>query len=699
MRLHPNRWNKIESNVTPSQALELGLSLSLTNLLYSRFQTKHDIEQFLHPGLVDRPMSDQLPAARRIDHAIKQGERIGVFGDYDVDGITSSALWARFFRHHGVEPTVYLPNRYTEGYGLNPVSIALVSDIDLLITVDCGVTSVQEVEQLTQQGVDVIITDHHEPGEKLPDTMVVNPKLDGYPFADLAGVGVAYKLIRQLGEMGYDLPQGLIELTALGTVADVMPLVGENRWIVQQGLQALPDTTITGLKILMRELKLPLEVKASDLAFRIGPLLNAAGRLDSPVPAYQLLTERDPLQLHRIIQDLITANRTRRQATDAILKDLNDRLETIPPMIIEKSRHWLAGVLGLAASKAAEKYRRPVILLTEADSLKGSGRSIGRFSLLQALQANQSHLERFGGHQVAAGLELERDNFQSFKQQMEAYAGEVLTDEDTLASFDYYPVETNDIQLDFLDQLEQLEPFGAGNPAPLFRLDQLRLQRIRLMGKNRQAAALEFLNGSRMIKMVTFSVTESDWVLGEKYDLLFRMERNNFQGVSQLQLILADHRRSEFILTPKSPLFESEIERLWQLVLSYDPQLEQTGLIGLYRAYQHGVKPAEQLGDLAGNDPDDLAELISHLPTRPDLVKTYRELKKNSDGIDLRSQPDALRLNLQIKLFESLGLLTYTKNDFYMKLTWHDEGKKLNLYSSDFYRKSQRILEDYHELD
>lgn len=699
MRLHPTRWNKIESDISQSQALDLGLSLSLSNLLYSRFETKEAIRDFLSPALYDQPMSDELAAAERIAQAIQQGERIGIFGDYDVDGVTSSAIWTRFLRHHGLEPVVYLPSRYREGYGLNAQSVGLVSEIDLLITVDCGITSVGEVDILKQQGIDVIVTDHHEPAEELPDTYVVNPKLEGYPFPDLAGVGVAYKLLRRLQRLGFDLPLGLIELTALGTVADVMPLVGENRWIVRQGLKALPDTSVMGLGMLMRQLQLSGDIRATDLAFRIGPLLNAAGRMDSPWPAYQLLTETDPLALNRIIQELISANQARRQATDAILNELKKRITHVPPMIIEKGEDWLGGVLGLAASKACEVYRRPVILLQEGESLKGSGRSIGDFSLLNSLKHSQEHLVRYGGHQVAAGLELSRDDFESFKQAILAYTEDHLREDDKLASYSYYPIELADIRLEFLDQLELLEPFGAGNEAPIFRLDGLKLQTMRLMGKNKTAAALEFLIGSRTLRLITFSVVTADWLVGERYDLLFRLERNNFQGVTQLQLMLQDYRLSEFKLTPRSPIFLDEVERMWQLVLSYDPKANQAGAIDLLKAYHLGEAPAERLGNLAQSDREDLDELVRHLPTRPDLVEGYKELKYYSDGVDLMAHPDPLRLCLQVKLFESLGLLTYTKNDFLVKPVWHDQGKKLDLFQSDFYRKSQRILEDYHELD
>lgn len=699
MRLHPTRWNKIESSITQSQALDLGLSLSLSNLLYARFVTEQAIRDFLEPRLILQPMKDEPAAARRIAQAIEKKERIGVFGDYDVDGVTSAAVWTRFLRHHGIEPVIYLPNRYREGYGLNRKSVSLVGEIDLLITVDCGIGSIEEVALLQQRGIEVIITDHHEPAESLPDTLVVNPKLADYPFRDLAGVGVAYKLLRRLESLGYELPPGILELTALGTVADVMALLGENRWIVRRGLPLFQTTAIRGLRMLLRELKLFGELRASDLAFRIGPLLNAAGRMDSPWPAYELLTEDDPFQLEGIIRDLIAANQARRQATEKILRDLKQRITKVPPMIVEEGRDWLSGVLGLAASKACEHYRRPVILLNEGESLKGSGRSLGGFSLLEALKATRRHLVRFGGHQVAAGLELSPEDLSAFRSDIQAFAKEHLSEDDLIPRYDYFPIELADIRLEFLDQLERLEPFGAGNPAPLFRLDRLKLQNIRLMGKNQTAAALEFVIANRTLRMVSFSVTEADWQLGEYYDVLFGLEKNTFQGVSQLQLMLRDYRLSDFRLTVKSPVFFDEVDRLWQLVLSYDPAAVHHGRIGLERALLLGQAPATTLGDLEQTDRADLAEFTEHLPTRPDLVEGYKALKRQVEGIDLLRQSDPLRLCLQLKLFESLGLLTYTKNDFLVKLQWHDQAQKLDLFESAFYRKSQRILEDYHELD
>lgn len=698
MRLYPNRWNKIEPTDS-AKALAIGLSLSLTNLLSSRFPDPDELADFLEPKLLDQPMADEIAAAQRIVRAIQERQTIGVFGDYDVDGITSAAIWMRFLRHHASEAIIYLPSRYHEGYGLNPASVGLVGRVDLLITVDCGIGSVAEVAELQAKGIDVIVTDHHEPGDELPDTWLVNPKLGDYPFKQLAGVGVAYKLIRRLAEMGFELPEGLIELTALGTVADVMPLLGENRWLVRHGLAALKQTRVAGLKQLMAELQLPPAITASDLAFRIGPLLNAAGRMASPQPAYQLLVEDDPAIIGRLIEELLQANQARRQATDHILHQLAARLSDVPAMIVEKGSDWLSGVLGLAAARAVEKYRRPVILLNESDELVGSGRTIGQFSILESLKATRAYLSRFGGHQAAAGVALDPADYADFKQHIQAYAGEHLSSDDTERQYDYHPLDISEVRLDLLDQLALLEPFGAGNPAPIFRLDGLKLERMRLMGRHRQAASLEFLNGNRHLRVVSFDITDHDWQVGQRYDLLVRLSGNFFQGVMQLQILLVDYRLSQFRLTPASPAFEPELERLWQLVLSYQPEQEPDGPIDLVRALETNQTPATRLGRLNSLEPDDLAEFIRHLPTRPDLVAGYRQLKKHSSSVDLRAQADPLRLCLQLKLFESLGLLTYTKHDFDLHLQWHDQTTKLDLFSSPFYRQSQRILEDYHELD
>lgn len=697
MRLYPTTWNKIDSD-SPAKALDLGLSLSLTKLILSRLKPGESIESLLHPPIRTSPMSGELEAAKRIMSALKNHERIGIFGDYDVDGVTSSALLTRLFRHHGLEPRVFIPSRYEEGYGLNPKSVHLVTEVDLLITVDCGITSVEEVAQLKAKGIEVIITDHHEPKAVLPDTIVMNPKLADYPFRQLAGVGVAYKLALRLDALGLCLPGGLIELATLGTVADVMPLIDENRAIVMSGLKALEQTEVEGLRLLLAEQKLD-KVRATDLAFRIGPLLNAAGRMDSPLPAYELLVESDPMKLKEIIAHLIQQNNDRKLAQDKIMHELEKRLTQVPPIIIEKGSDWLGGVLGLAASKIADKYRRPVILLEEGNTLKGSGRSVGQFSLLSALEAAEKRLTRFGGHQQAAGLELLPEHFFEFYQAMQTYTASVLTEDDTTKSYDYHPIELGEIHLEFLDQLELMEPFGVGNPGPIFRLDSMVLQSMRLMGKNQTSAALEFKLCDRVLRVVTFSIVPEDWTIGRSYDVLFRLERNTFQGVTQLQLMLVDARESVWRLTPSSPAFDFEADRLWNLVESYDSDVDQIGSLSLLVAVERGEAPASVLGNLGQSNQQDVAEFVAHLPKRSDLVASYKQLKAAGETLDLRLQEDPLRMFIQVKLFEQLGLLTYTKNDFLIKLVWQDKDKRFDLDDAHFYRQSQKILEDFHELD
>lgn len=698
MRLYPTQWNKLDP-VVPKEALDLGLSLSFTKLLLSRVGSLADIPGFLNPQLLDEPMVGEIEAAERLLRAILGRERIGIFGDYDVDGVTATALVTRLLRHHGLEPAVFLPSRYREGYGLNPASVHLVQDVDLLLSVDCGITSVAETLELQARGIDVIITDHHEPKVEIPPTIVMNPKLGDYGFPDLAGVGVAYKLARRLERLGLELPDGIIELAALGTVADVMPLRGENRRIVQDGLRRFPTTSNPGLRLLLLSQNLLPTIRASDLGFRIGPLLNAVGRLDSPWPAYELLTETDPFKLQQALDALLRANQARKLETDRILGDIDARLEHVPPIIIEKHDAWLGGVLGLAASKVAEKYRRPVILLDDGEVLKGSGRSIGQFSLLASLEANQSLLQRFGGHHQAAGLEIVPGGFEAFRQAMEQYAQDHLTPDDTVRRFDYHPIELRDVRLEFLDELERLEPFGAGNPSPIFRLDRMLLQAIRRMGRNQTSAALEFRLCDRTLRVVTFDVTPDDWRIGIPYDVLVRLERNTFHGVSQLQLMLVDYRESVWRLRVDSPMFWDEMDRLWTLIQSYDPTANQVGMVGLREAAESGEVPARCLGRLKDTPRDILKDLVAHLPTRADLVSGYRELKALGEGFNLRSHDDPVRLMLQVKLFEQLGLLTYTENDFLIKLDWDHRTKKFDLEDSAFYRQSQKILEDYHELD
>jgi single-stranded-DNA-specific exonuclease len=465
-----------------------GLPCIVELLKRKRFGCGDDVSAFLSPRL--KSLSDPflLPqmerAVERILQAIDHGERVVLFGDYDVDGVTSLALLAGLLRSYGLTPGLFLPLRMEEGYGLSPDSVARCCEQyqpQLLIAVDCGTSSLAEIEELKARGIDVIVLDHHEPKTALPDCVaLVNPKTDAScVFHYLCSVGIVFKLCHALlksrPSQRFDLKANL-DLVALGTVADIVPLEGENRVLVHRGMRELANSPRVGVRKLMQLSAVRSPIAAHDIGFRLGPRLNAAGRLATAEKALRLLLTTDQGEADELASLLDTQNRERQSVERQMFAEAQEQVATnFDPArdaaIVLGSRDWHPGVLGIVASRLAREHHRPTILVAfDATGLgKGSGRSIDGLSLVEALTLCESHLEKFGGHEMAAGLVIKEENFVGFVEAFRAAARSLLRDDDLQPRLHLdHELTFPELNSELLRWHQALEPFGNGNLQPTF---------------------------------------------------------------------------------------------------------------------------------------------------------------------------------------------------------------------------------------
>jgi single-stranded-DNA-specific exonuclease len=457
-------------------------------LFRKRFRSTDEVQTFLRPRLSSLSDPSLLPEMRaavtRILAALDSHERIVLFGDYDVDGVTSLALLAEMLRAYGVNPELFLPLRMEEGYGLSQESVERCLDQhrpELLIAIDCGTASVGEIAELKNRGVDVIVLDHHEPKSEFPDCVaIVNPKADSAsPFHYLCSVGIVFKLCHALLKTRplreFDLKSKL-DLVALGTLADIVPLVEENRLLVQRGAIEIGRTSRVGLRKLMQVAGVRPPILPDDIGYRLGPRLNAAGRLSTAEKSLRLLLTNDEDQAAALAIELDQQNRARQEVEKEVLAaaivTIEKQLDAArDAAIVAGARGWHPGVLGIVASRIARKYHRPTIVIGfDEDGLgKGSGRSIEGLNLVDALSQCASTLEKFGGHEMAAGLALHEENFPKFAEAFCSTARELLSEEALQRSLPLdHELPFQNIDVEFLRWHELLQPFGNGNPQPLF---------------------------------------------------------------------------------------------------------------------------------------------------------------------------------------------------------------------------------------
>jgi single-stranded-DNA-specific exonuclease len=503
------------------------------------------------PGHDPQLLGDMDVAVERMRAAVRAGTRICVHGDYDVDGICATALAVLLLRELGADAGWHLPSRFEEGYGVSRDTLAKLADdgIGLVLTVDCGITAVEEVAEAKALGLEVVVTDHHRPGETLPDCPIVATRPSSYPFPELCGTGVVYKLGEAL--LGADHPalKRHLDLVALATIADVVPLVDENRGLAAAGLRALACTRRPGLQALMRNARVdPAAVDSSAVGFRLAPRINAAGRLCRPDAALRLILTEDAEEAKALALELEELNRDRQAVEDRILREASDLVDGLPER--ERRRRgyvlwhedWHEGVIGIVASRLVERFHRPVVLVAGSqEAWKGSGRSIASFDLHGALAACSDHLERFGGHRAAAGLSIDPARIEAFAEAFAAHADAHLAEEDLdpVTVVDAV-VSAEDLTLPLAHELDRLAPFGLGNPDVTLLLPgsqpvgpttvgegkHLRF-RVRQNGHD-AGTAIAFGQGSQLDRLRAVGL----------FDVACRLKENRWNGTVAPQLVV-----------------------------------------------------------------------------------------------------------------------------------------------------------------
>ena len=546
----PCDWGRVET-----LADALGVSETTATVLVRRgLDEPAAARAFLEaepPGHDPFALGDMTAAVDRIRAAVAAGERICVHGDYDVDGISATALAVLTLREIGANVEWRLPSRFEEGYGLAAETIErLAADgVDLVLTVDCGITAVEEVARARQLGLDVIVTDHHRPGDALPDCPIVATRPSAYPCPELCGTGVVHTLARAL--LGDDHPAiaRALDLVALATIADVVPLVDENRALAAAGLRALARTSRPGLQALMQSAHVdPAAVDASSVGFRLAPRINAAGRLGRPELALELLLTDDRAEARELAGKLEELNRERQGVEERIVREAIARVESLPAVERERRGYvlwdegWHEGVIGIVASRLVERFHRPVVLIARSgEGWKGSGRSIPDFDLHAGLAACSVHLGRFGGHRAAAGLSIETSQLEAFSDAFGRHA------DAELGGVDLRPLTTVDaivpasaLTLELAQELDRLAPFGLGNPEPTLLVASVEATGASTVGEGKHlrfrvrqqdrdgGSAIAFGLGAQLDRLQAPG----------RFDLAFRLKENRWNGTIAPQLVV-----------------------------------------------------------------------------------------------------------------------------------------------------------------
>lgn len=540
---------------------DAGYPALLAALLSVRgFGSVQEAKSFLDGGaeLLCDPllMKDMDRAAARIRRALSMRETVAVYGDYDVDGITSTCLLTDWLRSRGLECYPYIPDRIGEGYGLNSAAIDTLhgKGVSLIISVDCGITAAEEAKHAKEVGVDLIITDHHECREQtIPEAIaVIDPKQDDcmYPNKDLAGVGVALKLVCAVEGKSEEIVEHYADLAAIGTVADVVPLTGENRYIVRRGLERLRNPTRPGLAALLRESGASeKKISSSTIGFLLAPRLNAAGRLGEVSVAGKLLMTHNLKEANDLAGELCELNRRRQHLETEIWDDasgmIDGRASSAP--IVLASEKWHQGVIGIAASKLAEQYSRPTIMIClDGDKGKGSCRSYGGFNLFDALSACAEYLEGFGGHALAAGLNIRRDKLRQFCRAFSEYYEHNKPAERPTLCCDIQITDPRILDMQGVGSLSRLEPYGSGNPKPTLCILGARLEKITPIGGGKHLRLGISYKGAEF-ECVFFSHCESELGLraGDRIDIAFTPQINEFRLRRSVQLQITEVRKHD----------------------------------------------------------------------------------------------------------------------------------------------------------
>lgn len=534
-------------------------------ILYNRgIREDEEIREFLERdlGTMHNPflMKDMDKATERIHLAKNNNEKITIYGDYDVDGITSIAILYKYLKNMGIEVDYYVPDRMVEGYGVNRDALDKIrqSGTTLIITVDTGITAVEEAEYAKSIGLDFIVTDHHECKEKIPDVYAaIDPKRKDcpYPFKSLAGVGVVFKLIQALdkNESLENLMDKYADLMCLGTVADISPLIDENRVIVTEGLKRFKTTNNIGLKALIDVSTNGKAITTSTIGYTIAPRINASGRLGCASTSVELFLTEDEAKAAELADSLCHENTLRQQTEQEMFKEALEYIEMHPEIkdddiLVIPHEKWHHGIVGIVSSKITEKYYKPSILFAvDGDSAKGSGRSISGFNLFGALEHSSDLLEKFGGHELAAGLTIKAENIEAFRKAINSYAKGKIEEATLIPTISLdAQIKVTYITIDTVNDINKLQPFGVNNPTPSFSVRNIKIHRISVMSNGKHLRMTLYKDG-KYLDAVGFGMGDyySMFEEGDFVDVAFALDINDYKGFQNVQMILKDIRMTE----------------------------------------------------------------------------------------------------------------------------------------------------------
>lgn len=556
-------WQMREEDSAGKKRLLEDISVSpiIAQLLINRdIRTVKDAKSFLRPSLLNLHdpflMRSMKQAVSRIRRAIRDKEKILVYGDYDVDGISATALLSAVLKRLKADVDTHIPSRLEDGYGLNKKIISSIhkKGIDLLITADCGITAIPEVKMLNSLGMDIIITDHHTPAKELPDTdIILNPLQDGCPYPDknLAGVGVVFKLASGLLGKDDNWLYEQLDLVCLGTVADIVPLIGENRILVKNGLKELTHTKKEGLKALIKESYLKgRDMTSYHVGYILAPRINAAGRLGRPEASLDLLLTDKPEQASELAKILSQENKNRQKMEDVVLRQAMARIEgeidfTQQRVIVLEDDNWHKGIIGIVASRIVDRFYRPTVMISmDGDEGKGSCRSIKNFNLFNALSECSDFLKRYGGHKYAAGLTIDKERLNDFKDKINRIAHERILAEDLIPSIKIdTEISISSLNRDLLEDLDRLAPFGFGNPRPLFSSRDLSIKNIPQILR-RSTLKMWVTDGKTTAEAIGFNMADSlpSNPLKQRIDLAYSCDLNTYKGITSIKLQIKDMR-------------------------------------------------------------------------------------------------------------------------------------------------------------
>lgn len=717
---------------------KLGISPEIDQILLNRgIDTEEDADLFLNPSL-DRLrdpylMKDMEKSVLRIKEAIANNERIWVYGDYDVDGVSSTSVLCLYFKDIGYPVNYYIPNRLKEGYGINEDAVKHIHEkgCDLLISVDCGITSNKEVDIANDLGIDVIITDHHECQEEIPKAYaVVNPKQDdcNYPFDMLCGCGIAFKLIQALtpAEEFKVKAYNYLEIVTLATICDIVPLKDENRIIVKNGLKLMREGKNIGLRELLKVSGVEGDkIGSSHIGFAVGPRINAAGRLGYSYLGVELFTTDSEEEAKEIAGLLEDKNEERKDIEAKMYNDAesiinSDSRYENDKVLVLASEGWQHGIIGIVASKLTEKYYKPTVLLSIEDgAATGSARSIKGFSIFDALMRCSDLMTKFGGHEQAAGLTVPVENIDKLRDEVNEFADYSLTEEDMIEHVSVeFELDDKSAKLSLVDSLHNLEPFGMSNPTPRFIMRDCEIKDIFLMGKAKNHLKLivsKYSDSNTMIdeqfECVGFNMAylAAGYQVGDRIDVLFQLDKNSYMGNTKVQFLLKDIR----MYTPKSIDLDAQSLMIIKRLAPDNNEL-------LYSTYYNEVNISElkkdMKFDIRGEKDVDIFEYLttdslviantvygykkaisdlSLLDSEFDVSFNEIDKKEDSDNIQLIFTPNIDKIDL--KRYNNIILYDYLfnlKEYDYIYINKGESGKIIKYYNETSLLYANNIIDN-----